>query len=236
MQQKRLMLRKYIIYQESAFCMWDISAGCKDVFNVFSVCWVRRLTSLFMAGDAVEEARMGRSSKATAFMFNFMVMMQSTTSPDLFAVFSPVTRHRLRTEELSPEVTRNVLVSHLLRFTSPDVSSGWDLRQRETRGNQESQKNMKNGREKFTVRGSSVDWGKFLAEPQAATTLRPRRRLPSQAALRPTPTVSLLSLPGELAYSYFQSNLLFDSEWMSWLTLTFSSFASQISTHSGWNG
>jgi len=29
---------------------------------------------------------MGRSSKATAFMFNFMVMMQSTTSPDLFAV------------------------------------------------------------------------------------------------------------------------------------------------------
>ena len=49
------------------------------------------------------------------------------TSPDLFAVFvhhSPITRHRLRTEELSPEVTRNVLVSHLLRFTSPDISAG----------------------------------------------------------------------------------------------------------------
>ena len=75
--------------------------------------------------------------------------------------------------------------------------------------NQRRIRSCPNGWEKFTVRGSSVDWGKFLAEPQAATTLRPRRRLPSQAALRPTPTVSLLSLPGELAYSYFQSNLLF---------------------------
>ena len=56
---------------------------------------------------------------------------------------SPFTRHRLRTEELSPEVTRNVLVSHLLRFTSPDISAGWDLRQRETRRNQESEKNQK---------------------------------------------------------------------------------------------
>jgi len=42
--------------------------------------------SLFVAGEAVQVARMGMSSKATAFMFNFMVMMQSTTSPDLFAV------------------------------------------------------------------------------------------------------------------------------------------------------
>ena len=48
---------------------------------------MRRLTSLFMAGDAVEVARMGRSSKATAFMFNFMVMMQLTDSQDLFSVF-----------------------------------------------------------------------------------------------------------------------------------------------------
>ena len=48
---------------------------------------MRRLTSLFMAGDAVEEARMGRSSKATAFMFNFMLMMQLTDSQDLFSVF-----------------------------------------------------------------------------------------------------------------------------------------------------
>ena len=46
----------------------------------------RGLTSLFVAGEAVQVARMGRSSKATAFMFNFMVMMQFTTSPDLFAV------------------------------------------------------------------------------------------------------------------------------------------------------
>ena len=48
---------------------------------------MRRLTSLFVAGDAVEEARMGRRSKATAFMFNFMVMMQLTDSQDLFSVF-----------------------------------------------------------------------------------------------------------------------------------------------------
>ena len=233
MQQKRLMLRKYIIYQESAFCMWDISAGCKDVFNVFSVCWVRRLTSLFMAGDAVEEARMGRSSKATAFMFNFMLMMQLTDSQDLFSVFfSPFTRHPLRTEELSPEVTRNVLVSHL-RFTSPDILA---LLQGETRRNQESAKTMKLSQRKSKRSSLYEDraWtgANSWPKPEAATT-RPRRRLPVSGRARPTPPVSLLSLPGELAYSYFQSVLLLDGPWQFWYhVLTSSVLTAQMEPHS----
>ena len=64
------------------------------VARIFKRLSRRGLTSLFVAGEAVQVTRMERSSKATAFMFNFMVMMQSTTSPDLFAVFSPVTNHQ----------------------------------------------------------------------------------------------------------------------------------------------
>ena len=58
------------------------------VYGLF-LCFLRRgLTSLVVAGEAVQVAMMGRSSKATAFMFNFiMVMIQFTTSPDLFSVF-----------------------------------------------------------------------------------------------------------------------------------------------------
>ena len=48
---------------------------------------MRVLTSLVVAGEAVQVARMGRSSKAIAFIFNFRVVMQFTISPDLFSVF-----------------------------------------------------------------------------------------------------------------------------------------------------
>ena len=75
-----------------------------------------------MAGEAVQVARMDRSSKVTAFMFNFMVMIQFTTSPDRFSVFFFFTIHQA-SFQLSPEITRNVLVSHL-RFTSPDILAG----------------------------------------------------------------------------------------------------------------